>query len=182
MTEIKDHSDFAPRSSTSTGAIARTTVTTSLGYHALVTAFEAELGRWDAAAGAQLIARKASWSDIEREVSRMAGPRGLMIIVGVDQGSVTSLSGEQKRCALYLVGNPVIASGILSVDPRGSLYVPFRVALYEHPGAGGASIAYDRPSSSLALLERPELTEVGLLLDEKIDSVARCLAAASPRA
>jgi uncharacterized protein (DUF302 family) len=104
-----------------------------------------------------------------------------MIIAAVDQGSVTSLSGVLKRCALYLVGNPVIANGILNIDPRGSLYVPFRVALFELPGSGGALIAYDRPSSSLALLERPELTEVGVRLDEKIDSVARFLASASPK-
>jgi hypothetical protein len=181
MPEIKDHSDFAPRSSTSTATISRTTVTTSLGYQALIAAFEGELGRWEASVGGQLLARKAPWEEVEREISRMAGPRGLMIIAAVDQGSVTSLSGVQKRCSLYLVGNPVIANGILNIDPRGSLYVPFRVALFELSGSGGASIAYDRPSSSLALLERPELTEVGLLLDEKIDSVARFLASATPK-
>ena len=127
MTEIKDHSDFAPRSSTSTAAVSRTTVTTGLGYQALIAAFEGELGRWDATAGGQLLARKAPWSEVEREVSRMAGPRGLMIIAAVDQGSVTSLSGVQKRCALYLVGNPVIANGI------------FRSSLSAVSSSGGTS-------------------------------------------
>jgi hypothetical protein len=33
-------------------------------------------------------------------------------------------------------------------------------------------MAYDRPSSFLAALERPELTSFGQLLDQKIDAVA----------
>jgi hypothetical protein len=36
-------------------------------------------------------------------------------------------------------------------------------------------ISYDRPSSSLAGLERPELEEIGLILDQKIDGVLNAL-------
>jgi hypothetical protein len=36
-------------------------------------------------------------------------------------------------------------------------------------------ISYDRPSSFLAALERPELNEIGVMLDQKIDGVADAL-------
>jgi hypothetical protein len=42
---------------------------------------------------------------------------------------------------------------------------------------GGASIAFDRPSSFLALLGRPELEAIGSLLDQKIDAVVAALRA-----
>ena len=95
-----------------------------------------------------------------------------MIIACLDLGSITSLSGREKRCSLYLVGNPVIADRIISIDPRGSFYVPFRVALYDDEGPDGAVICYDRPSSFLATLGRPELAEIGDFLDRRIDAAA----------
>jgi len=159
----------------STVTIERAIVSTGLTYDALVGAFERELGRWDASAGERLLKQTAPWSEVEREVARVAGPRGLMIFCRVDQGEITSLSGDVKRCSLYLVGNPVIANQIISIDRRGSFYVPFRVCLYDDGGADGARIMYDRPSSFLGTLGRPELKEVGALLDGKIDALARAL-------
>jgi uncharacterized protein (DUF302 family) len=159
-----------------TASIERSTVLTGLTYPALVAAFERELGRWEPDTGTRLVAARAPWSEVEREVERAAGPHGLMILGQVDQGEIVSLSGRPIRCSLYLIGNPVIAARILQIDVRGSLYVPFRVSLYEERGADGASIAFDRPSSFLAALERPELVELGRVLDEKIDGLAAAAA------
>ena len=150
-------------------------VSTGLTYDALVGAFERELGRWDPDTGSALVKRRAPWSDVEREVERAGGAHGLMIFFRVDQGLVTSLSGKVKRCSLYLVGNPVIANQIIDIDLSGSFYVPFRVGLYDAGEPGGAVIGYDRPSSFLAALGRPELKEIGALLDQKIDGVVDAL-------
>jgi hypothetical protein len=105
-------------------------VSTGLTYEGLVGAFERELGRWDPVTGNALVERRAPWSDVEREVERMAGKHGLMIFFRADQGAVASLVGKAKRYSLYLVGNPVIANRIISIDIRASFYVPFRVCLY----------------------------------------------------
>jgi uncharacterized protein (DUF302 family) len=156
-------------------AVQHTSIATGLGYDDLVGGFEREVGRWDLAAADRLLKSEASWSEVEREVGRMAGPQGLMIFTRINQGEIISLSGESKRCSLYLVGNPVIANKIISVDIRGSFYVPFRVSLYDHGTTGSAVISYDRPSSFLATLERPELEEIGVMLDQKIDGVADTL-------
>lgn len=155
--------------------VQHTSVATGLSYDDLVGGFERELGRWDLAAADRLLKSKASWSEVEREVGRMAGPRGLMILTRINQGEIISLSGALKRCSLYLVGNPVIANKIISIDIRGSFYVPFRVCLYDHGTASSAVISYDRPSSFLAGLERPELKEIGVMLDQKIDGVVSAL-------
>jgi uncharacterized protein (DUF302 family) len=155
--------------------IQHTEVATGRTYEALVKTFEHELGYLDPLIGASLIEQKASWSEVEREIARMAGPRGLMIIFRADQGRITSLSGQQKRCSLYLVGNPVIADQIIRIDLRASFYVPFRVCLYDDGGPDGAVISFDRPSSFLAALGKPELTEFGALLDRKIDDVVTAL-------
>jgi hypothetical protein len=45
------------------------------------------------------------------------------------------------------------------------------VSIYDADGAGGACIAYDRPSSFLAALGEAELTELGALLDRTMEQV-----------
>jgi hypothetical protein len=161
-----------------TATIEHTDVSTGLSYAALVKAFEHELGRWNASTAEGLVQRKAPWNEVEAEANRAGGTRGLMIMESLNQGVVTSLSGRAKNCRLYLVGNPVIASKILDIDPRGALYVPFRVCLYDDGGPGGAGICYDRPSSFLAALGHPGLADIGVQLDDKIDGVTRTITAA----
>jgi uncharacterized protein (DUF302 family) len=147
-------------------------VATGLGYDAAILAFERELGRLDPAVTRRLVERKTAWSEVEREIEAIGGSHDLMIIERADLGKIASLSGREKRCLLYLVGNPVIANKIIDIDLRGCFYVPFRVALYDDGSPQGAVISYDRPSSFLAALGRPELAEIGEYLDSKIDAVA----------
>jgi hypothetical protein len=49
------------------------------------------------------------------------------------------------------------------------------VCLYDDRHPDGAVISYDRPSSFLAVLGRPELKAFGEMLDRKIDGVADAL-------
>jgi uncharacterized protein (DUF302 family) len=158
---------------TQTAKIDHTDVATGRTYGELVAAFEGTLGRWEPSMAQGLVGRKATWSEVQAEAGRVAGPRGLMIIAGVDQGSLTSLSGNVKHCRLYLVGNPLIATHIFDIDPHGAFYVPFRVALYDGGDPASAHICYDRPSSFLAALGHPQLAEIGAALDAKIDDVVR---------
>ena len=69
-------------------------IATGLTHDGLVRGFERELGRWDLAAADRLLKSNASWSEVEREVDRMAGPRGLMIFTRINQGEIISVSGE----------------------------------------------------------------------------------------
>ena len=148
---------------------------TGLAYADLIDRFEQELGRLDPAATNALVAQKAPWSEVKSKIERMAGPRGLMIIFRADQGAVTSLSGTTKRSSLYIVGNPIIASDIIGIDPRAGFYVPFRVCIYDDGSPSGAIIGYDRPSSFLGALAQRELVAYGDLLDAKIEGLVRDL-------
>jgi hypothetical protein len=158
-----------------TDAIARTDVPTGLPYEELSQRFESTLGTWHPATAQGFIERHAPWPDVEAEATKIAGTFGLMIIAAINQGQLTSLSGHQKKCRLYLVGNPVIATRILDIDPLAALYVPFRVAIYEGDGGGGARISFDRPGSSLATLGNAEIDVIGRQLDDKIDAVVQAI-------
>ncbi len=136
-------------------------------------AFESEVGRWDATMGARLVAENAAWARTCDTIGAMAGHQGLMIFAKINQGEIASLSGTPRSCAIYLVGNPIIATDILNADIRGGMLVPFRVELYDD-GEGG-TLSYDLPSSFLASLGKPELLEIGKKLDQKIESVALAL-------
>jgi uncharacterized protein (DUF302 family) len=152
-------------------SILHVSVATGLRYDRLIEAFEGSLGKWDPIAGERMSKEKASWPNVEAAVAKMAEPFGLMVLTKIDQGRIASLSGKTKLCSLYLVGNPVIANQIIEIDLRGSFYVPFRVAVHDDGGPNGGIISYDRPSSFLAALNRPELDAIGKSLDEKIDRV-----------
>jgi uncharacterized protein (DUF302 family) len=172
---VNENSKSAESAAPSSATIQHTNIATRRSYDALVSAFEHELGYLDPTTTEHLLERKATWTEVDRAIDRMVGPRGLMIIFRADQGKITSLSGQEKRCSLYLVGNPVIANQIISIDLRASFYVPFRVSLYDDAGPDGAVISYYRPSSFLAAFGRPKLMEIGELLDRKIDEVAGAL-------
>lgn len=148
----------------------KTIVETRFVYEDLCSRFEAAIGRLDAPAIRRMKATSAPWGEIEATIRAMAGGSGLMRFAVFDQGAVASLAGSRICCRLYLVGNPVIASRIVRIDERGALYVPFRVTVYASPPEAGATIAFDRPSSLLAGLRRPELVEIGALLDREIDN------------
>jgi uncharacterized protein (DUF302 family) len=157
--------------SSTTPSISHVNVATGLPYDRLIEAFEASLGKWDQPAVVQLSKENAKWPEVEAAIAKMAEPFGLMVLAKIDQGRITSLSGTPKMCTLYLVGNPAIAKRIIEIDLRGSFYVPFRVAVHDDGSPDGGIISYDRPSSFLAALDRPELGAIGKSLDEKLDRV-----------
>jgi hypothetical protein len=157
----------------SPGAIEQSCIDTQRSYEVATVAFERSIGRLERDRAQELTARRAPWADVETEMARMAGASGLMLFTQVDQGSIASLAGTPLRCRLYLVGNPAIAARIVRIDVRGSFYVPFRVAIFEREDASGAFIMFDRPASFLGVLGHPELNEIGLMLDAKIDAVVQ---------
>jgi uncharacterized protein (DUF302 family) len=153
--------------------IKQSVINTGHRYEVATAAFERSVGRLDTEASRALKARNAPWPEVESAMARMAGPSGLMLFTQIDQGAIASLAGTAIQCRLYLIGNPAVAAQIVRIDVRGSFYVPFRVALFESSDESGAIICFERPSSFLGALERPELTDIGRMLDSKIDAVVR---------
>ncbi|SEN11501.1 protein of unknown function DUF302 [Luteibacter sp. UNCMF331Sha3.1] len=162
-------------------SITRVTAPTSLPFAAAVAAFESMLDEWDVAVEAKLVGEQATWGEVVEYVDKVAGDIGLMRFHKVDQGAITSLSGQSKECALYLVGNPKTANGILDIDIRAALYVPFRVAILAPVAGGEAVLVYDQPSSSLATLDHPRLHAIGEGLDSRMSKLVQAMRASSNR-
>lgn len=144
---------------------------TPLPFELATARFEHTLGHWNDADGAAFVKRKAPWTEVQARIWMVANPHGLMIFHKVDQGTLTSLSGKVKHCALYLVGNPDTANSIIDIDLRGSMYVPFRVCILQEHDAGVATILYDKPSTFLAQFAEPGMSDIGADLDRKIAAV-----------
>jgi uncharacterized protein (DUF302 family) len=114
-----------------------------------------------------LVLRDGSWAEVESTVAAYLGPTGFVALARLDQGALLSLNGEPIGATRYLVGNPLLARRVLSVDPAAALYAPFSVAVFaDH--VGGAHVSYDNPSSLFASLGSKEIDEIGRELDDKI--------------
>ncbi len=118
----------------------------------------------------RLVLDQATWRDVEVLVDRTVGPTGFVALARLDQGALFSLSGDPVQATLYLVGNPVIASKILAVEPAAGLYAPFRVVVYRD--AKGAHVGYDQPSSVFASCGSAAIDAIARELDEKIRTSA----------
>ncbi|RED58538.1 DUF302 domain-containing protein [Cohnella lupini] len=146
-----------------------------LSYEALVKAFEREMGKWDPVVDATLVLANAPWETVEAAFAEMAGKHGLMIFFRADQDRLTSLTNGIKRCSLYIAGNGVIAEKILTIDVRASLYVPFRVCLYDNGYPGGAILGYEPLATVLAVFHQQALNDIGQLLDSRIFTLGATL-------
>lgn len=149
--------------------VMRATVRLDLGYEAAISAFEAALGRYDHDVGERLVETRATWDEVCKAIEAMDGPFGLMVMTRLDLGPIASLKGTARQCALYLVGNPLIATQIVDLDIRAALLVPFRVEIYGDEGRG--VLEYDLPSSSLRALGNGDIDAVGASLDQKMSDV-----------
>src|SRR5437868_7088154 len=77
--------------------------------------FEECVPIFDVTVALELVARGASWSEIETEIGQLIGPTGFTALSRLDQGALMSLHGERVDTTQYLVGNPLIARQIIGL-------------------------------------------------------------------
>lgn len=150
----------------------RVIAVTAQPFEPLRAAFEQEVPAADLAVALDLVTREASWSEVETAVKDQAGPSGFVHLARLDQGPLLSLAGRRVQATLYLVGNPVVARGLVERNALAALYAPFRLSIFEGP-MGAAAIAYDLPSSVLESLGDPVITDVARTLDARIGEAVR---------
>jgi tetratricopeptide (TPR) repeat protein len=73
---VNENSKAAESAAPSSATIQHTNIATRRSYDALVSAFEHELGYLDPTTTEHLLERKATWTEVDRAIDRMAGPRG----------------------------------------------------------------------------------------------------------
>jgi uncharacterized protein (DUF302 family) len=98
------------------------------------------------------------------------GAQELMIFFIFDHGAALNMVGARRNAKQYLIGNPLTAIQMSQHDIRAALYAPLRVLVYA-PKAGQTIVEYDQPSSLFRQFGRPDVTQVALDLDTKLERV-----------
>ncbi|RFZ90939.1 DUF302 domain-containing protein [Mucilaginibacter conchicola] len=105
-----------------------------------------------------------------RHIETLQGYQDLIIFDIQDHGSLFNLIGEKRFAKQYLIGNPLIAFSMTRHDIRAALYAPLRVLVYTD-GQNRTTIEYDKPSDLFGQFGIPQITEVGLGLDQKVEKL-----------
>ena len=126
----------------------------------------------------ELIARRASWSEMERLIGD-AAPLGFLIYFRNAVGPVMELAGDKARCTAYLMGNHLIAERMFRYDPRAMMYAPLHTVIWEDH-EGEAWLTIDQPSAQFHSFGIPEVTEVGVELDHKVAALLEALSLPVP--
>jgi hypothetical protein len=127
----------------------------------------------------KLVARQASWSEMERLIGD-AAPFGFLIYFRNVVGPVMELAANNSRCTAYLMGNHVIAERMFRHDPRAMMYAPLHTVIWEDD-EGGAWFTIDQPSGQFQSFGIPEVAEVGVELDHKVAALLEALSVPVPR-
>jgi hypothetical protein len=85
--------------------------------------YEAAVPDLPQAAVADLVSRRALWSEMVELIDRSA-PYGFLIYFRNDVHPVMALAGDRADCVAYLMGNHIIAERMFRHDPRAMMYAP----------------------------------------------------------
>ena len=115
-----------------------------------------------------LVIFQPAWSEVETAITPILGPTGFLAVSRIDQGALMSLRGPALRATQYLVGNPLIATKVITSARQGSLFAPFQAAVYADESGG--HVSYMLPSSLFNSLHDRGVTSIGVRLDAKIEA------------
>jgi uncharacterized protein (DUF302 family) len=143
-------------------------VPTKRSYEQVIEAIETQVGRVDYPELEKIIAANAP---LEAVADAFCGPSTFMYLAKIDQGRILALSGNKKKCALYILGNPLIGNQMHDVTTAVGLYIPFRLCAYEDP-QGNVFVTYDVPSSLVEQYKNEQLTTLARSFDETLKTIA----------
>ena len=133
--------------------------------------FDERVPLLDPGVTANLVISQPAWSEVEAAITPTLGPSGFLAVSRLDQGALMSLRGPALHATQYLVGNPLIATQVITSAREGSLFAPFQAAVYADQR--GVHVSYMLPSSLFTSLDDDEVAAIGERLDAKIeDTVA----------
>lgn len=117
---------------------------------------------------ANLVISQLAWSEVEAAITPTLGPSGFLAVSRLDQGALMSLRGTKLHATQYLVGNPLIATEVITSVREGSLFAPFQASVYADPT--GVHVSYMLPSSLFTSLGDPGVAAIGERLDAKMEA------------
>ena len=113
--------------------------------------------------------------DFRTRVEGLAGDHGLLLFDIRDHGALLRLVGRPANGKQYLIGNPLVAVRMTTLDLRAGLYAPARVFVYQ-PAPGRTRIEYDLPSTQFGQWGSPEILDVGERLDRTLLALIQSMA------
>ncbi|MGA8727074.1 MAG: DUF302 domain-containing protein [Acidimicrobiales bacterium] len=133
--------------------------------------FDERVPLLDPSVTANLVISQPPWSEVEAAITPILGPSGFLAVSRLDQGALMSLRGPALQATQYLVGNPLIATQVVTSAREASLFAPFQAAVFaDH---SGVHVSYMLPSSLFTSLDNCEVAAIGERLDARIeDTVA----------
>lgn len=134
---------------------------------------ESSLGRF----AESVRAEATDEATFRRRIEEISRGHDLLLFDVRDHGALLGLTGRARKAKQYLVGNPLVALQMTSVDVRAGLYAPLRIYVYESDGSRGTHVEYDLPSSLFGQWGSIAILEVARRLDGKLEKLLRDLAA-----
>jgi uncharacterized protein (DUF302 family) len=132
------------------------------------TRFDEQVPLLDPSVTANLVISQPAWTEVEAAIIPKLGPSGFLAVSRLDQGALMSLRGIELHATQYLVGNPLIATEVITCARGGSLFAPFQASVYEDQR--GVHVSYMLPSSLFTSLGDSGVAAIGERLDAKIEA------------
>lgn len=152
----------------STASIELVTCSSPKAFDDVIADFEAQLGKFDQAQALDA----ESDADLSRMLGEMQGESGLMVVAVLEMDQILPrLRASSERARQYLVGNPLIADKMASVNTLAALFAPPRVLIYSHDER--TYISYQRPSTTFGRLKSDVIMVTALDLDDKFAAIVQ---------
>lgn len=108
--------------------------------------------------------QQATWEAVQ-ELAEINAPHGFMVYHRIDLTAIMAGSASTWKATQYLMGNHTIAERMFRHNPSALLHAPLRTLLYADPD-GDTKLAVDQPSLLFESYHSPEISAVGVELDQ----------------
>ena len=136
----------------------------------VIEVLEAQLGHITGEQLRQIVQTSTSADQYAQAVQPFIGPSGFTVFAEFDHGLWISMFFKPLKAKLYVLGNPLFAKDMLTLDPATGLYVPTRLYVHEDHQAV-TQLAYDPLSGFANQFHDPALTAAARAVDEKLDAL-----------
>jgi uncharacterized protein (DUF302 family) len=147
--------------------VQRFSVTSSKSFEDIVTRIDGAIAHRDM----KELLRAPTYSELEKAITTLVGPSGLMEFTRFDLGAVLRLEGgkDAPKILRLVVGNPLIMKRMVEHVPDAGSYAPVTILIDER--GDGVHVSYDRMASLLAPYANAEALAVARDLDSKVEAL-----------
>ncbi|WP_447979965.1 DUF302 domain-containing protein [Candidatus Nitrospira bockiana] len=117
---------------------------------------------------------KGSVEDTVGRLKKVVAGNDMMVMGELHQGKVLSMTGLNVQSESLFVGSPTVGKKLFTVEPGAGVVVPVRINIYQD-AQGTTVVSYAKPSALLSTFGNPEVTNVGQMLDGKLQNMVKML-------